>query len=460
MSSYYVATAGDDTDSGTELAPFKTISKLVSSVDTAGDNGFLNRGDTWTSERLAESTDATSGSRILYDAYGSGDLPLLDYNWGNAGNALGVVHITGDYITVSNIRVIKAGPETSGTDSGMVGFRAVSCADPRFVNVEINGAWRAGVQLRNCTVAGVVSGCDLTQCALKRLSGHDRSGIIALTNSAAVTAKNNIVRQNHGEGILINESDDCFIQDNEIFAAWSQGVYIDGGERNIVRRNIVYGTTDTAYHRTTGYVGYGMSINVETFHGPTPLADNEFYLNLVAFTWFGFRLTDQEPTVLQDGLKVEQNTFVDNLFSFSFNYNTPSETDNFFRNNISLPITSGTAHSTGTVRSSGITFDYNYWHGGGEDSNLTGGNDPSGTVTLTKTSGWQSLVTLGDVSGTDFRPSSGLTTIDLGYDDYFGVVDIDEVGAILETDTTPPAVGIGGGTGNPGFPGQYNVRLI
>ena len=459
MASYHVATGGNDADAGTELAPFKTISKLVSSVDTAGDNAFLNRGDTWTGESLAESTDGTNGSHITYDVYGSGNKPVLDYNWNSPGNFTGIVNITGDYIDINNIRAIKAGPQSSGQNSGGLCFNIQSATNVVVTSCEGSGAWRGVFRFKNATTC-TVDGGSWDDAGWSEQSGHDWPTAVSASDSDSSVFKNLTIQKVFGEGLGSRESDTVTFQDCEIFAAKQAGCYIDVGANCVIQRLIIYGTTDSTYHRTTGYSGHGLLQNVESFHSSeTQLNDNHWSLCLVAFCWSGFRLADQKVGVLQDGLEIQHCTLIDNKDQWQFNYNTPSpSTPNLIRNNIMFPITAGTSLSAGTVRSSGITWDYNYWHGGGEDANLTGSNDPSGTVTLTKTSGWQALATLGDVSGTDFRPSSGLTTTDLGFDDYFGVADIDEVGAILETDTTPPAVGIGGGVGNPGFPG--NVKLV
>lgn len=73
---YYVANSGNDSNPGTNSgAPWKTLAHTSGNV-SPGDSVLLNRGDVW-NESLPISVSGTSGSRITYSAYGSGDKPLI-----------------------------------------------------------------------------------------------------------------------------------------------------------------------------------------------------------------------------------------------------------------------------------------------------------------------------------------------------------------------------------------------
>jgi parallel beta-helix repeat protein len=67
---YYVANAGNDSNSGTSSSPFATLLK-ANSVAVSGDSVFLNRGDSW-NEKLIP-----LASNIYYGAYGTGSKPLI-----------------------------------------------------------------------------------------------------------------------------------------------------------------------------------------------------------------------------------------------------------------------------------------------------------------------------------------------------------------------------------------------
>ena len=51
--------------------------KLILKVFNPGDNILFRRGDTW-SEILTPQGSGNASSPIIYDAYGSGNLPIID----------------------------------------------------------------------------------------------------------------------------------------------------------------------------------------------------------------------------------------------------------------------------------------------------------------------------------------------------------------------------------------------
>ena len=78
MASRYVdATLGDDSNAGTQLAPWKTIAKLEANFPVAGAFAYLKRGEEWR-ESLTSQAAGTSGNPITCHAYGTGDNPILN----------------------------------------------------------------------------------------------------------------------------------------------------------------------------------------------------------------------------------------------------------------------------------------------------------------------------------------------------------------------------------------------
>lgn len=74
---YYVSSsAGNDSNSGTQLAPWKTLAKVNTSTFAPGDVILLKRGDAWR-ESLVPPSSGASGNPIMFDAYGSGPAPNL-----------------------------------------------------------------------------------------------------------------------------------------------------------------------------------------------------------------------------------------------------------------------------------------------------------------------------------------------------------------------------------------------
>lgn len=74
---YYVSTSGNDSNSGTsEGSPWKSLSKVNSFSFKAGDQILFKRGEHWTGT-ITVNASGTSGSPIVYGAYGTGEKPKI-----------------------------------------------------------------------------------------------------------------------------------------------------------------------------------------------------------------------------------------------------------------------------------------------------------------------------------------------------------------------------------------------
>jgi len=109
---YYVATTGNDSNSGTLSSPFKTLSKAIS-VASAGDYIYL-RGGTHnvTSSPIVITTNGTSSAKINVHAYGS-EIPVLRFNNIEGDSNRGIV-LDGDNWYWKGIIIERAG------DNGML----------------------------------------------------------------------------------------------------------------------------------------------------------------------------------------------------------------------------------------------------------------------------------------------------------------------------------------------------
>ncbi len=75
---YYVAAAGSDANTGTDTGhPWQTISKVNGSTFSAGDSILFNRGDVWYGASLTAPSSGSSGSPITFGPYGSGANPII-----------------------------------------------------------------------------------------------------------------------------------------------------------------------------------------------------------------------------------------------------------------------------------------------------------------------------------------------------------------------------------------------
>lgn len=89
---YYVSTSGSNGNNGTSSGtPWQTLA-YTSGKYSAGDIILLKRGDTWY-ETLTVSASGSSGNRITFGAYGTGDNPVVSgftvvTGWTNAGGGI------------------------------------------------------------------------------------------------------------------------------------------------------------------------------------------------------------------------------------------------------------------------------------------------------------------------------------------------------------------------------------
>ena len=124
MTLYYADNTGPDTNPGTEISPVKTLNKIVLLMAVAGDQGLLKRGVTW-AERLNNSRIGTALARMVFGAYGSGALPIID----GTGVANNCVYTARPYVTVGDLDVqnADAGRRNFYIDSGANYFILSRC---------------------------------------------------------------------------------------------------------------------------------------------------------------------------------------------------------------------------------------------------------------------------------------------------------------------------------------------
>lgn len=104
---YFSSSTGNDSNVGNEASPFQSISKLNGLVLKAGDKILFKKGDTFIGQ-IVVSYSGTVGSPIIYDSYGTGDLPILSASNGNNGipDPLSTIKIIGkQYLEFHNLQV-------------------------------------------------------------------------------------------------------------------------------------------------------------------------------------------------------------------------------------------------------------------------------------------------------------------------------------------------------------------
>lgn len=92
---------------GNEISPFQTISKLNSLVLVPGDKILFKRGDVFIGQIIV-SYSGSNGAPIVFDSYGTGDLPILSASNGSNGipDPLSTIKIIGkQYLEFKNLKI-------------------------------------------------------------------------------------------------------------------------------------------------------------------------------------------------------------------------------------------------------------------------------------------------------------------------------------------------------------------
>jgi hypothetical protein len=449
LTTYYVSPSGNNANNGlSALTPWLTLG-YANSNTIAGDSILHLSGGTWDDQYYS------IGHQIALDVYNGSVAAIFDFDSYNPGTDWAVISLGGANSTVNLIDIRNNRSGNDHTDGGR--------------GIEFNAS---GITITNCRIAntegiGLIrnfGGDDITvedtileQIAQGYSGGTWSGGMTAAGDSNPVdnfTVRRCQVFEVYGEAIsafTFNATNRCtgiVFEDNDVFAAAAAGIYLNGVNGAIARRNTVLGTTDTNYHRVTGYVGYGLGMDNESTSNSTN-NNTKWYLNLVAYCSPGFYVGRGVGTAITN-MYVAHNTWIDcdKTIYTSSGAGDFTGAGNIFRQNASILITGGTAHDDGSqVPSNGVwDLDENYWEGGGEHANLNHASDFSDSAWQPfKTSGWQSIADFDDITVEDWRPTTEangtqFTNPDTSanFADFEGEADFVEAGALASNPEEPP----------------------
>ena len=429
---YFVKNDGDDSNSGlSDAKAWKTIKKVRDAVLRTGDNVFFKCGDKWIIKnyRLTIDWSGTAENRAVVGAYYmnngkevigvKGKKPVFDGNdsypkgdfkkarWG----AL-VWSSKNNYVTVENIRAIN---------SEGLAFNFENGTSLRALNLETQNTIGNGIQFYKVDT-GLIENCVVRDhCRIaKEYPGNSwPSGISIVVSSKNITVRGCTIYEGYGEGIgVYKSSKNNIIEDNMLYDNQKINIYIEHARGNIVRRNIVYGTTNSEYYRRIkgpDLPDHGIAICDEPEQASfQPCENNKIYNNFIASCNKGIYLSTGrlQGSCIKD-TEVYNNTIVDCGYSF---YLQGPFKNSFVRNNISWNITKGGDWPSkivmGRTYTPGLTWSHNLWTTE-PDGDLSGPGDIIGIPKLNKTTGWRSLKG-GDIKASDFALNSGSPAINAG----------------------------------------------
>ncbi len=321
---YFVRSDGDDQRDGlSHDTAWRTLAKVNSYPFHTSDRVLFYEGNVWPGQLIVHWA-GTADSPVIVGAYHLEEgvpvrgfrsrRPVIDGQDKVPESLDGLVRIRKmAYVQIEDLAVVNSegrGIQFEDSDHGV----AVDC--------ETSNSYKGGIKFIRSDHALV----ERNSVALAGLALPEDNavwgGAIELVASDDGRVRNNDVAEVYGEGINLNHgSARGVVEGNRVFAARSAGIYLDAAPDATVRRNLVQGTSNTEFWRTTRSVGAGIVLNNESYHYAVnggELAANvqsrgaKVYGNLVAGTNTGFGFWGQFDQSTFDDVLVFNNTFVDN----------------------------------------------------------------------------------------------------------------------------------------------------
>lgn len=474
---YYVRNDGDDSADGrSHDTAWATIDKVNAHPFEPGDSVLFLEGDSWTGKVLEVDWSGTDSEHVVIGAYHVVDgqeqrgfetqRPVIDGADKVPSQFGGLITVSGDRVRIENLDVANSrgrGVEFRGSDR------------PEIVNLHVSGTFNSGIKTIESS-DGLIENNYVVSTGEGIHSGEDWGGAIAALDSPRTVIRRNKVSRVFGEGINVNHgSADCVIEENEVYAARSAGIYVDSSPGVTVRRNIIAGTSDSKYwrYKDTKTVGGGIVLNNERYHyesGSTlkpevQARDVKIYANLVAYTHQGIAFWGQYAQTSFDNVKIYNNTLVDNDFQVDFGEHPKQGSE--FVNNILLSLSPGTKDVASTALA-GMSARFNYFSQGDPGGDFSHPGNQYQGLELMRMEGWRTISDFSQVKWQYFQPKGEAVTIGAGDDSLLALAteldDFDkdwngkaynrpvDMGALRFSSEANAKV--------PGSPGSFRARVI
>jgi parallel beta-helix repeat protein len=365
---YYVAVNGDDLNTGSIEAPFKTFQKAVS-VLVAGDV-LIIRGGVY-SETLIVDVSGDKGNLITVMGEARDDV-VIDIE----GREVPAVILVGDFVQFTSVTVKGAGRECV---SARGNYQTVW-------NLTISDCFSSGIQLLGGNIDFFES--KVYGTVLRNKNGKSKSwnsAVKVLVGGHDVVIRNNEVFGNWGEGIAVTRGARITVQGNTVYDNWGSNIYIDNSFDVLVEKNFSYCSKNAPLLKD-GYPANAFAIGEEEYDGwGAKLVRVTILNNIGAFCKRGIGSWSAEVTGGGlDTIIIAHNTFWGNQMHGIGVYvdeNSIKAQKTLIVNNIFHQV--GNNH--GYIEdATGITMDYNFWVGGSpkEYKRILGTHDLWGDVGL------------------------------------------------------------------------------
>lgn len=423
---YYVAppaSGGSNSNSGTIGSPWATIDYGVDQL-TPGDKLYV-RGGTYNEAITLWNKYGTSTALVEVAEYPN-ETAIID---GTGTTAGAVVAIGGGSTYVSFRRfTVRNGPSTG------VFIYGASHVDVLDNTVHGNGEFGIAVRTPTAESWGTTNNIlikgnyvyDNCRTNASRTAGSWKQGISAW-RADYVTITENDVYENYGEGIDYILSDHGTITKNEVYDNFSVNIYLDNAQSTLVDSNSISCSNSNYYRDGEAAGGVGVANETYTEYGQNMADGLTISNNIVLRCHSGFTYWDGEYNNGMHNSTVAHNVFYNTGYALVWIRGGSVHTNVLVANNILYQkYNKPYASSSGTT---GVTYQYNNWYGGGDSSTIITG---SGDITTDP-----KLVSAGGSSDTDYQLQSTSPCINTGTN--ISAVTKDFWGT---TRTNPPSIGI------------------
>lgn len=349
---YYVSPQGSDSNPGTSLKPWKTISYAALKM-LPGDTVYIREGVYNEAPRFTISGTQANPIKIL--AY-PGETAVVDGNNRLPVSYRGLISVFGEWVLVSGLEIRNS----KYTGLGLYGKHDTAS------NIYAHHSETEGIYLGGDY--GIVENSRAWRNSLQNEFGMNSSwaaGLVAGNDSAdGITEhtilRNNVVWENWGEGISTYKANGTLLEDNISHDNYSTNIYISDSINILCQQNFVYMNPDSYLY------GYGSNAGImmgDEVYDP-PSANITVINNISQGNHGNFWWWQGSQGGGMDNVLIANNTFVNGIgdqnkgrggviISRGDHWNVRFE-NNLVQQDGDLPVIA-------TITQSGVTYSHNLW---------------------------------------------------------------------------------------------------
>lgn len=366
----FISVLGDDTDAGTQAAPWRTFTYAMTQcvpgdvLYVLGNDGVFNSNPAdVNNEWVRWNVPGTAPSPIVIKAYpghvwqmASANFTLPDVAISSPGGSyppygnkapshfIGLFEVTASYVTVQDLDVLSSqgiGIKAEGTSGAHI-------TNVNFYNVKANKTYKNSIRIQY-TDNVILDGGDFSEGGYdapftRPTSTLNHPGCVSVKNGIGAVVSNIRSYNQYGEGIIVGDNQNgCIVHHSEFYDCMSPLFYVNNCEDVDGHHNLIYDSDTSPFHADPSS---GIYLNCE-YLLPTDinrLTNIRIWNNLVAAAGTSFRLGAGEinpATGLyppSSGIEVYNNSF------FEARGTAPK---------------GATIHTSARITGAGVNFQYN-----------------------------------------------------------------------------------------------------